>query len=177
MKKQNLIFLALALAIITIYIIIAISQELPSGFWGNAYIDGNPAPVGAVVSAFIDSVKCGEYTIETEGIYGVVVAPATTHPGCGTEGAVVVFKINGNTATPTGIWHSGTNQYLDISYSGAPPMTCSLGAGCGNCTDWVTAAKPHVACSSPFNGCVRNSGGSYYDWQCCGGMISEIQIE
>ncbi len=97
----------------------------PSGFWGNAYLNGNPAPVGAVVSAFIGSTECGGYTIETPGIYGLVVVPNTTTLGCGTEGAIVIFKINGNVATSTGTWHSDTNQYIDIYASTSPTTTTS----------------------------------------------------
>ncbi len=175
MKKQNLILLALVIAIIVTGILIAISQELPSGFWGNANLNGNPAIAGRVVSAWIGSVQCGSYTIETAGNYGLVVPPDSTSPGCGTEGATVLFKIGGSTATPTGTWHSGSNQYLDIN-AGTPPAGCSIGAACTSCTDWVAATKPHGAPGScTGNGCVRNSTSSgIYDQACCGGTVSNI---
>lgn len=174
MKRRDIILLVLPVTIVVGIIIITISQEPPSGFWGNAYIGGTPAPVGAVVSAVIGSVECGSYTLDTAGVYGLVVAPASTNPGCGTEGATVTFKINGNTATPAGIWHSGTNQYLDIN-AGTPPATCSLGADCTLCTDWVSATSPHGAPGScTGNGCVRNSGVGYYNQACCGGKVSSI---
>jgi hypothetical protein len=101
---------------------------LPSSFYGTVKVDGANVPADTLISAWIGSVKHAEATVSLyagDTMYGLNVPgddPAT--PGTiegGVEGDTVVFHIGGLVADQTGIWHSGTNVSLDLTYSSAVP--------------------------------------------------------
>ncbi len=72
----------------------------PHKFWGEVTINGSPAPDGTTVSAHISSLSWS--TTTSGGSYGYAPAfqidaddPATPQKEGGTEGDVIVFKVDG----------------------------------------------------------------------------------
>jgi len=64
--------------------------------WGTVMINGQPAPNGIQVTAWIDGVQKGS-TTTINGYYDIAVSPGAT-------GDTVVFKVSGYTAPQTGTW-------------------------------------------------------------------------
>lgn len=101
---------------------------LPSGFWGTVKIDGENAPLGATVSAWINGVqyanavtelydpepKGGEvFTVYSLEVPGDQVETKDVIEG-GNAGDTVVFKIDGKTLFPSGVWKSGSNTETNL---------------------------------------------------------------
>ncbi|MHC1571364.1 MAG: PGF-pre-PGF domain-containing protein [Methanosarcinales archaeon] len=87
-----------------------------NAFYGNVTLDGEPAPVGIVVSAYVDGLRRGSTVVTTPGRYG----DAGFLNVSGTNGETITFKINGTEASETATW-----QML------APPRELDLTAGEG----------------------------------------------
>jgi hypothetical protein len=95
-------------------------------FSANTTFFGQPVPVGAVIEAFDpQGVKCGEFTVTTEGKYGLMpcYGDDKTPPDLVDEGAepgdVISFTINGLPAAASGpedpIWTShGDLREIDL---------------------------------------------------------------
>lgn len=97
----------------------------PARFAGTANVAGAGAGSGTSVEARVGSAVCGSATTFLEaGVprYVIDVAAAdSSHPGCGTEGAVVTFYVGGFQASPQGVWHSYQLNVLDLTVGGVPP--------------------------------------------------------
>ena len=94
----------------------------------NTTFLGEPVPVGAVIAAFDpDGVQCGEFTVATEGKYGLMPCygddETTPDVDEGAEpGDVITFTINGLPAVALGpddpIWTShGDRREVDLEVS------------------------------------------------------------
>lgn len=101
-----------------------------AGFYGgNAYINGNPAPIGTVIDAYDpDGVHCGTWTInKPDGLYGYMPVYgdddySDVDDGAD-EGDLITFRINGVDATPTVIngdihWKQDQTNLVDLEISG-----------------------------------------------------------
>lgn len=108
---------------------------LPCAFYGNATIEGNPAPVGTEIIAKIDDKISGNITVPEAGKYGgpggfdpklVVVGTAED------ENKILSFYVDGTKAEENATWNSGEVKHLDLSVkkAGAGP-TAGPGAGEG----------------------------------------------
>ncbi|MCZ7574440.1 MAG: hypothetical protein M5U01_38305 [Ardenticatenaceae bacterium] len=89
------------------------SQVTPTNQWVNFYgsqttFRGQPVPVGALVAAFDpQGVQCGEFTVTSQGHYGLLPCyaddPTTTGIDEGAEpGDTITFTINGLPVSPQG---------------------------------------------------------------------------
>lgn len=74
--------------------------------YGNARINGVFVPSGTVITAWVGSRQCGT-TTTSGGSFVIAVASATQTAGCGTNGATVTLRVNGQLATPTVTFQSG----------------------------------------------------------------------
>jgi len=88
------------------------APEWVNFFSSNTTFLGQPVPVGAVIAAFDpQSVKCGEFTVVTEGKYGLMPCyrddPATPEDEGPLPGEPISFKINGLPATSVPISLNG----------------------------------------------------------------------
>src|SRR5438874_107935 len=83
-------------------------QVPPTRFFGEIYINGQPAPAGTEVKAWVYGVECGTRITSDDGRYVVDAAHDATVQGCATEGSDVTFTINGVTANETGSYSQGT---------------------------------------------------------------------
>jgi len=100
----------------------------PATFWGSVKVDGHSVPDGTQVLALIGDKTCGEaegasgkgtwtasedepkYGIKAgDSLYAVDVVSDNQTPGCGTEGATVIFLVAGKPAHQQGIWKAGPN--------------------------------------------------------------------
>lgn len=90
----------------------------PARVFGNVSVAGRPAP-GATVVALIGSSVCGTTTAAADGSYQVDVRSAAVQAGCGVDGAVVTFSINGRPARETVVYQSGGFIQRDLSAGAA----------------------------------------------------------
>lgn len=94
---------------------------LPSSFWGMATFDGENAPLGATVSAWINGVRYASgftQLYQESVIYALDVPgddPSTPAVEGGVPGSLIVFNIDDFTIPQTSLWQSGTNVQLDLT--------------------------------------------------------------
>lgn len=95
---------------------------VPAAIYGQVTIDGDPAPDGTVVDAFVGGQRCGEaqtQTIGGEAMYTLFVPPALDTPGCGAAGAPVTLVAQG-AAGGSVAWSAGAIAVdLDLAPSNA----------------------------------------------------------
>lgn len=96
----------------------ALAQESPQShlFQGTATVDGELAPDGTVVTAWIDDVEVGSGAVSSDpspGSFSVTVED----PEQQYDGKTVVFKVGDATAGETGTWTSGEVTSLDLTAS------------------------------------------------------------
>jgi hypothetical protein len=99
---KRLLIALIVMVLCTAYIL---PPELPSCFWG--YAVGIPA--GSVVEISSGGTVLAHATVKD---YGGIIAYQVDVTN-GTEGAVLQFKYNG-ALVGTGVYHTGTNQRVDI---------------------------------------------------------------
>ncbi|HZQ36263.1 MAG TPA: hypothetical protein VFD32_10040 [Dehalococcoidia bacterium] len=88
----------------------------PNRFQGIATVNGQPAPDGTQVLAFVNGVLCGS-TATTSGIgqYTVDVASSATVGGCANDGDQVFFQVDGAITTQIGIFQTGAITNLNLT--------------------------------------------------------------
>ena len=87
----------------------------PNRFFGAVTLDGRPAPLGATVTASVGGMVCGTSTVTVPGSYLVDVASAATRTGCGTDGATVIFHVNGISTLQTAVFRTGAITALNLT--------------------------------------------------------------
>jgi len=92
---------------------------LPSCFYGTVTVNGQYAPVGAVVSAWIDGEKAASTMVEYfEDQDAYVYAMKISSDGSIEDGASIEFRYQDKyPAAETGSWHEGTNVELDLTFT------------------------------------------------------------
>lgn len=90
----------------------------PARIFGSLSIAGRPAP-GATVTALIGSSVCGASTVAADSTYQIDVRSAASQPGCGTDGALVTFNVDGWRARESVAYQSGAFIPLNLTV-GAP---------------------------------------------------------
>lgn len=105
-------------------------------YYGNVTVDGAPAPIGAVVEAFNgQGVRTGCFVVTFPGIYGYMrvygADGSTGTPGMANN-EVVVFRVNGGTATSTPAevrWSDDKGQHqVHLASQAAPAAVTDLRA-------------------------------------------------
>ncbi len=139
MAKAKFFAINVVFFLVLLGIFVSAIPQLPAQFYGSATINGAPAADGLVVNAFIGGVNYPQDGIVQGGEYGITVASDdldTAQKEGGQEGDVIVFKIDGNAAAETGIWHSGVQTDLDLT----------IGTNC-ECTSWQDDGCGEGSCS------------------------------
>lgn len=158
-KKKIALFLMLMIFFMSIILFVVFAQVgKPSTFYGAVRIDGNPAPVGTLVSALVNGITTNYY-VEQEGLYIISVTG-------GNNGDTIQFSVNGQSAG-TGTYNSEQIQEKDLDVGISNQC---IGYPCS----WKTKDKLHSDCSSPYEGCVCMDGTSYYNKACCSGNVVGI---
>lgn len=94
---------------------------LPAEFWGSVTINGDPAPVGTIITAWIEGNESGSLTLDTAGFYGGYAIFDKRLLVCGGEGDVgkiVTFFVNGVKASETAVYTPGSSTRLDLTTPG-----------------------------------------------------------
>jgi len=186
MKGKNIIVLGSILLALAILLIIAYAQPvIYPVFWGKVTLDGSPE-IGGVVKAYVDVGGTYELRAQTTAVESDGEAWYSFNiPGTGAdESRTIRFNVTPSEGGSdsylggTDTYNSGDETLLHLYAStSSQPTGCNLGASCTSapvCSGWVTVDTGHSPCSSPYEGCVRASGGGDYDWACCGGIIGQI---
>ena len=98
----------------------------PASYYGDVTLDGEPAPAGVEIVAYVDGEERGSYLTEQEGTYGAssaLEANLVVEGDTSDEGELVEFTVNGHPADATVEWEPGTVENVDLSasLSGDPP--------------------------------------------------------
>lgn len=92
----------------------------PASYYGDVTIDGDPAPAGVEIVAYVDGEERGSYLTEASGEYGSPSAFDENLVVQGTaddEGEPVEFTVNGQLADATVEWEAGAVENVDLSAS------------------------------------------------------------
>jgi hypothetical protein len=103
---------------------------IPCNFYGYAYINGSLAANGKVITAQIGGVTVGSTTVSAASGRNFVI----TTTG-GTDGASVVFFVDGVQATPTSVYSAGGNVLINLF-----TYTSTLGVTTGSATGIFSTA-------------------------------------
>lgn len=90
----------------------------PARIFGSVTVTGRPAP-GAAVVALVGAIACGRSTVAADGTYQVDVRSAASQPGCGTDGALVTFTVDGRPARESVTYQSGAFIHRDLTVGAA----------------------------------------------------------
>lgn len=101
---------------------------IPSSFYGTVKVNGSNVPLTTNISARINGVLYAEsdvviYTGDT--VYSLNIPGdinGTPEIEGGRPGDTIIFYIGNQAADQTGIWQSGTNIQLNLSYISSPPQ-------------------------------------------------------
>jgi len=129
-----LVLLLVSLAAGSLY-----AQTLPDpghGFYGTVTVNGQDAPEGTVVSARIDGVQHGSWTVTDPGQYALIVQ------GDITEGATIDFYVDDQKADQTHTFHDGWTTELDLTAPAPPDDDDSVAP----CPWWWPAGVPCPDC-------------------------------
>jgi hypothetical protein len=99
------------------------AQTPPTRVFGTVLVDGQPAPAGTSVQAFIGERQCGDGQVrrisdEIPLGYVVDVLSATQTTGCGADGDRITFKVGGRQAGESTEFRTGTFVRLNLTVSG-----------------------------------------------------------
>lgn len=111
---------------------------VPQEFSGTVTINGNLAPAGTVIEAFIDGTSYGKLTTDRTGVYGGVEIDddrLVVKGGGDVIGKTIIFTVNGNKAAKTEVFRSGELGNIDLSVQaggGTTPGGSTGGDGGGS---------------------------------------------
>jgi hypothetical protein len=89
----------------------------PARVFGTVTVAGRSAP-GASVLALIGTTVCGSTTTAFDGSYQLDVRSAATQAGCGIDGVIVFFTVDGRTAPESVIYQAGGFIRNDLHIGG-----------------------------------------------------------
>jgi hypothetical protein len=115
-----------AAAALALQLGVGLAQVPPTRFFGTVTIDGNPAPPGTEVKAFINSIECGARVTERDGFFVIDADHWDTRTGCGMDDAEVVFVVNGVSAPEKGVFAQGQFKEVNITVTSDGPPPPSL---------------------------------------------------
>ena len=92
----------------------------PASYYGDVTIDGDPAPAGVEIVAYVDGEERGSFLTDDPGEYGSPSAfdeNLVVQGDEDDEGELVEFTVNGQPADETVEWESGAVENVDLSAS------------------------------------------------------------
>jgi hypothetical protein len=103
----------------------------PGSFYGSVAVDGRPVPDGTAIRGHIDGVDCTQLgenyrtTVTIDGVaqYAIEVLHESEREGCGDEGKVVEFFVDGVRARETAEWRAGVTKVdLNVGEGTGPTL-------------------------------------------------------
>ena len=92
---------------------------IPCDFYGSVTINGESAPKGTIVTAYINGVRYGTFTVIKAGKYGLLSVQGddkdTSMKDGGVNGDLVSFKVNGKNVKEQGVWKMGESVRVDLT--------------------------------------------------------------
>ncbi len=136
----------------------------PSRFVGKVTVNGAPATAGTTIEAVIGTTTCGLGSVFMAGSEAryVVDSPALdpgANPNCGTDGAVVTFRVAGSLANETGSWKNYQLNPVNLTVGGATVATPTATAPPAGAT-----ATPSRVPSAPASGTGPSQGSGLDLW-------------
>ena len=117
-NRLNMKMLVAASIVLSIFLVLSgtVSAEeyptLPNRFSGDVTLNGNPAPVGTVIDAYIGGDLRGNVTVETVGTYVWLAVEGSSID----NGSTITFTVGGVDANQTETWIEGSGQRaLDLT--------------------------------------------------------------
>lgn len=93
----------------------------PHRFYGSITIEGQPAPAGTVLRAFLGDAECGSFTVTTAGQYVIDVQNNTIPGSPNCRPGAISFRIESRTATQTPMYRLGGFEQLNLTFGGGAP--------------------------------------------------------
>lgn len=123
-------------------------QSVPAAYYGSVTIDGDPAPVGTVITAIIDGEAHGSIEVTNAGTYGGPNALDEKLVVQGAEsGDIVTFVADGVEAAETVTWESGAVTEVNLTFENVPEETQTGDTDSSDSaeqTDDVTESEPQA---------------------------------
>ncbi len=117
MLKNRFLGIALLLSILLFSVIVVGIPTTPQAFYGT--IAG--APIGTVITAKINGVTVGSYTLTTSGVYGGADASSDKLVVCASEGCssgdLITFRATNGTISTTTTFIPGAVTQLALSFT------------------------------------------------------------
>jgi hypothetical protein len=137
--------------------LVSAQAQPPNRFFGSVKINGQDAPDGTVVEAYIGNTLCGSGSVQNRNnaeIYLVDVVGAGQKAGCAKDGDTVKFKVAGLDAKETGKYATAEATHLDLTASGTPhnpsePTVLAPGQGGTPLTPIATPNPTQEAAGTP----------------------------
>jgi hypothetical protein len=126
-KENRMVWISTLVSMVILLsacISVSASPQLPCEFYGTVVISGTPAPVGTVITAYVNSVKQGSITVKDAGYYGgtdtfderlIVLSGDNDFSG---GAPTITFKIGEKTADQTSPYSPGMSSELTLSSGG-----------------------------------------------------------
>jgi len=115
----------------------------PARVFGTVFILGRTAPPGASIVAFIGPNACGAGVASAGGAYQLDIRSAAAQPGCGTDGAIVTFAVDGQPVRETVVYQAGAFIQRDLTIGGPPGQVAEV-----TVERWVPASEEPCAAPS-----------------------------
>src|SRR5215203_4598847 len=94
----------------------------PHRFFGSLTIDGQPAPSGTVLRAFVGTTECASSTLSAAGQYVIDVPGVTINSSCGRAGqSTITFRVGDRTASQMPGYRDGGFEQLNLTIGGDTP--------------------------------------------------------
>ncbi len=111
---------------------LAASPQLPCEFYGTVVIQGSPAPVGTVITAFVNGTAQGKITVTDAGKFGgigtfderLIVMAGENDFANGVP--MITFRINEQSADQSVPYQPGASTQINLTV-GSVPQTSALG--------------------------------------------------
>ena len=116
-RTSILLLMAVAALLVSVPAIVSAQEPPPNRFYGTVSIDGRPAAVGTVVSAWANGEQVATVTTTTTGRYPTLEVRRLT------AGTPITFRVNGVDANETANWRQGgiVERNLTASSTTVPP--------------------------------------------------------
>jgi hypothetical protein len=171
-KKMRMIKVSILISILLALsgMVATVSAEFPTPpnqFYGTVTIDGEPAPAGTIITAYIDDEPRGSIEIGTAGEYGADVNYLSVTGNESDIGKTITFTVSGSDETGTDVWgRFEVPRRLDIPHVGSTSDdtqgsssggTSSSGGGGTGLPGALPTVTPDGATSAPDEGVTPDS--------------------
>src|SRR5687767_13401867 len=88
----------------------------PHRFFGTITLDGQSAPTGTIVAAFVGMTECGTFTVVAPGRYQIDVLPFSLKMGCARGGEAVSLRVGDRIAMQMPTFRTGGFEELNLTF-------------------------------------------------------------